>query len=198
MLVRSQIDNLWIMIVAVHVLCMQLGFIMLEVGTIRAKNSRTVIYKNLVDTFVTAIIFYAVGYRYAYGENSGLIGSSFYFDSSFTDEDYKRWVIGFCFCSTTCTAVSGALAERVFIDTYVFFTLIMSSLVYPVISYWVWGGGWLQELGYHDHGGSGVVHMTAGFAGMIGAYILGPRLGYFKNRTPDRKSFQNTCKQLNK
>ena len=188
--INGKIDDVWILIVAVHVLCMQLGFIMLEVGTIRTKNSRNIIYKNMVDAFVCAVTFYFVGYRNYVGGAGGLLGSGSFFDAGYTDSDYRSWVIGYCFCSTTCTAVSGALAERTFLDTYIFFTFIMSSLVYPVLACWVWGGGWLQQMGFKDHGGSGVVHMTAGFAGMIGAYILGPRLGYFKNRTPDRGTFE--------
>ena len=165
---------------------------MLEVGTIGASNSRSIIFKNMIDTFISALAFYVIGYAYAYGDEAGLLGSGQYFDTGFKDEDYRKWVIAFCFCSTTCTAVSGALAERTYLDTYRFFTLIMSSLVYPVISCWVWGGGWLQRMGYHDHGGSGVVHMTAGCAAMIGAFILGPRLGFSARKASSRKNFQNT------
>ena len=142
--INRQIDDVWILIVAVHVLCMQLGFIMLEVGTIGATNSRNIVYKNMIDTFVSALTFYFIGYGYAYGENSGFLGSGSYFDIDFSDDDYRQWVIAFCFCSTTCTAVSGALAERTYLDTYMFFTFIMSSLIYPAVSFWVWGGGWLQ------------------------------------------------------
>ena len=142
--IDERIDNLWLMTVAAHVLCMQLGFIMLETGTLSAKNTRSIIYKNLIDTFVAAIVYYFIGYRYAHGgQASGLIGSGSYFDAGFTDQDYRQWVIGYCFCSTACTAVCGSLAERTFIDTYLFFTVLMSSLIYPVISFWVWGGGWL-------------------------------------------------------
>ena len=97
-----------------------------------------------------------------------------------------------CFCTTTCTIISGALAERTFLDTYIYFTFVMSSLIYPVLACWVWGGGWLQQLGFLDHGGAGVVHMSAGFAGMIGTYILGPRIGFFnkKNQMHNKGSFE--------
>ena len=159
---------------------MQLGFIMLEVGSIREKNSRNIIYKNLVDTFVSTITFWSIGYGHAWKSSGGLLGSGGFFDAGFDNADYRNWVVSYCFCTTTCTAISGSLAERTFLDTYIFFTFIMSALIYPVLSSWVWGGGWLQQLGFHDHGGSGVVHMTAGFAGLIGTYILGPRLGFFR------------------
>ena len=179
--INDQIDNVWMMVVALEVIGMQLGFIMLEVGTIRSKNSRNIIYKNLVDTFVSTITFWVIGYGIAYGAEGGLIGAGGFFDFGFEDIDYRRWLVSYCFCTTTCTIVSGALAERTFLDTYMFFTFVMSSLIYPVLACWVWGGGWLQQLGFQDHGGAGVVHMTAGFAGLIGTYILGPRIGYFRH-----------------
>ena len=97
---------------AVHVLAMQLGFIMLEVGTIRQKNSRNIIYKNLVDTFVSTITFWAIGYGHAVGSKGGLLGSGGFFDTGFKNEDYRSWVVSYCFCTTTCTAISGSLAER--------------------------------------------------------------------------------------
>ena len=188
--INSKIDNVWILICGVHILCMQLGFIMLEVGTLRGKNSRNIIYKNMADAFVSVIAWWAIGYGHAFGAKGGLFGSGSYFATAFDDDDYRAWVMSYLFCATTCTAISGALAERTFLDTYLYFTFLMSTIIYPVLSGWVWGGGWLQQLGFHDHGGSGVVHMTAGFAAMIGTYFLGPRLGYFKQRVPDRGSFE--------
>ena len=168
------------MIVVIEVCMMQLGFIFLEVGTIRSKNSRNIIYKNLVDTFVSTITFWIIGYGQAYGGGGGFLGSGNFFDFGFSDIEYRKWIQSYCFCATTCTIVSGALAERTLLDTYIYFTFLMSAIIYPVLACWVWGGGWLQQIGFHDHGGAGVVHMTAGFAGMIGTYILGPRLGFFK------------------
>ena len=141
--INGKIDDVWILIVAVHVLCMQLGFIMLEVGSIREKNSRNIIYKNLVDTFVSTITFWSIGYGHAWKSSGGLLGSGGFFDAGFDNADYRNWVVSYCFCTTTCTAISGSLAERTFLDTYIFFTFIMSSLIYPVLSSWVWGGGWL-------------------------------------------------------
>ena len=138
------IDNIWMLIVVVHVLMMQLGFVMLEVGTIRPKNGRNLIYKNLVDIFVCALTFYFVGYGHANNNSGGLWGSGGFFDQGFSEIDYRIWTVNFCFCSTTCTAISGALAERTFLDTYIFFTFIMSSLIYPVVASWAWGGGFLQ------------------------------------------------------
>lgn len=97
-----------------------------------------------------------------------------------------KWMIAFCFCNTATTIVSGALAERTFNHTYYFSTVLLAGLVYPLGAGWVWGGGWLEEMGFIDHAGSGVVHLVGGATGLIGAILLGPRLGYFKNSSLDK------------
>ena len=141
--INSSIDNLWITIVMLEITAMQLGFILLEVGTIRAKNSRNIIYKNLMDLMVSTITYWLIGYGVATGGLGGLMGIGQLCDFGFKDQDYSAWIISYCFCTTTCTIISGALAERTFLDTYVYFTFTMAALIYPVISSWVWGGGWL-------------------------------------------------------
>ena len=123
-------------------------------------------------------------------------GAGHYFDLMFDEVDYGKWLMGYCFCNATCTLVSGAIAERCILDTYIAFALIMSSVIYPVISCWCWGGGWLQELGFHDFAGAGVVHLTAGISGMTGTVLLGPRLGYFKNKSPIKSSFEYARSRL--
>ena len=140
---NKKIDEIWLLLVAVHVLMMQLGFILIEVGFIRAKNTRTVIFKNLVDAFLVALIWYVIGYGYLHGGEGGIIGSGGMLDLNFEDSDYITWVISYTFCATTCTAISGALAERTFMDTYLCFTFLMAAIIYPVIASWAWGGGWL-------------------------------------------------------
>ena len=118
-------------------------------------------------------------------------GTGGFFDFSFSEKDYRQWILGYGFCSSTITIVSGALAERTFLDTYLAYSFVMASLIYPVISCWAWGDGWLQNLGYHDHGGSGVVHLTAGVSGLIGTIICGPRIG-FNNSTPVKGTFEHS------
>ena len=174
------IDDIWQVIVVLEIFTMQLGFMMIEVGTIRFKNQRSVIYKNLLDIFMVAVTFWGLGYGISVGATGGLHGKGGFFDREFDEKSFNQWILGYCFCCSTCTIVSGALAERTFIDTYLAYSFVMSSLIYPVISCWAWGGGWLQGLGFHDHGGSGVVHLTAGISGMIGTIFLGPRIGYLK------------------
>ena len=141
--VNSKIDDLWMIVVALEIMGMQLGFILLEIGTIRKKNSRNVIYKNLADFFVSTITFCLIGYRISTDAQGGLNGSGNFLDIGFESIDYRNWIVSFGFCTTACTAVSGALAERTFLDTYVCFSFIMSSLIYPVIACWAWGGGFL-------------------------------------------------------
>ena len=158
---------------------MQTGFLLLEVGVIRKKNSRYTILKNFLDMCVVTISFWFFGFGVSKGAAGGLFGGSTS-NLAITSDDinYEQWIIGYAFCSTTCTIVSGALAERCILDTYITFTFIMSSIIYPVSASWAWGDGWLDKLGFQDHAGSGVVHMTAGFAGLLGTLIIGPRIGF--------------------
>ena len=169
---------------------MQTGFLLLEVGVIRKKNARYTVLKNFLDMCIVTVTFCFFGFGVSRGGAGGLFGSTSVFDINFDDINYGNWIISYAFCSTTCTIVSGALAERCILETYVCFTFIMSSIIYPVISCWTWGGGWLGELGFHDHAGSGVVHMTAGFAGIIGTVIMGPRIGFFKIKAPLNDSIE--------
>ena len=164
---------------------------MLEVGSIRAKNSRSVIYKNLIDIFMVTATYWGLGFGISYKGDGGLHGQGGFFDLNFSEQNYREWILGYCFCCSTITIVSGALAERTFIDTYLAYSFVMASLIYPIISCWAWGGGWLQELGFHDHGGSGVVHLTAGVSGLIGTVIIGPRIG-FQNAEPTKGTFGYT------
>ena len=177
---------MWLLIVVLRVLAMQAGLLMLEVGVVRRKNSRLTIVKNIIDQFVVAIVFYAIGFPVSQGGQGGMSGgASNIFDLMFEEVDYGKWLMGYCFCNATCTIVSGAIAERCILETYVCFAFIMSSVIYPVLSCWCWGGGWLQKLGFHDFAGAGAVHLTAGLSGMIGTLILGPRLGFFRNKKND-------------
>lgn len=164
------------------VFSMQLGFIFLEAGASRRKHSRAVLLKNLTDTVVTAIVFRFIGFQFSNGLEGGIIGPFGYVPDNYT----IKWIIGFCFCNTTTTIVSGALAERTFNDTYLFSTILLSGFVYPIGSGWVWGGGWLQTIGFRDHAGSGVVHLIGGCTGFAGALLLGPRLGFYKNSSLDK------------
>ena len=122
---------------------MQTGYILIEAGTIRSKNTLNVIVKKLVTTLVTTITFASIGYGIEYGGMGGLFGKGGFFDLNFDDNDYQRWVNAHCFCAITSSIVSGSLSERTFLDTYIILAFFISSLVYPVLACWVWNGGWL-------------------------------------------------------
>jgi ammonium transporter, Amt family len=131
--------------------------------------------------FISTLAFWLIGYGLSRNAQGGFIGEGFILDFELTEERIPDFLYTLCFCQTACTIVSGSMAERTRNDTYAFFTFFMAALIYPVISAWCWGDGWLSRLGYQDHGGSGVVHLTGGVCGFVGAVLLGPRIGYFKN-----------------
>ena len=168
------------MIILILIFNMQLGFILLEAGTIRRKNQMNILFKNLVDMFVSAVSFWFMGYKWSVDANGGVMGSGCNFTLGFHSSDYTTWLTGLCFCNTCSTIVSGSIAERCLLDTYIFFTMMMCTVIYPVCASWVWGGGWLERLGFIDHAGSGVVHLVGGVCGLIGTMKLGPRLCYYE------------------
>lgn len=190
-LINSNIDNVWVMIVAMAFISVQIGYLMLEIGLLRKKNTISTINKNLTGMFIATLTFWTIGYGLSHGGQGGFSGEGGLFDNNFKDIDYRNWLIAYGLCTATCTIASSALAERSFLDTSIYFTFIMSSLIYPVLACWVWGGGWLQEHGFIDHAGAGVVHMTAGFAGMIGTILLGPRVGFFRKKIQSKYSFES-------
>ena len=158
---------------------MQVGFTMLETGTVRKKNSQNILIKNLFDSCVGALGFYLIGYGFANAADGGMIGTIHFMNNEFDDSHYLHWVFEYTFCSTAATIVSGSLAERTFLDTYLIYSLLMTTIIFPITSAWVWGGGWLQELGFKDFAGGTAVHLIGGLSGLIGAIILGPRAGKY-------------------
>lgn len=176
---EDSVNQVWIITSAINIIAMQLGFTFLEVGSIHPKNKANILIKNLLDTFIGALAFYALGFAFANEGAGGLVGGGQFFCRGLTRDDMLKWLFQFSFCSTSATIVSGSLAERTYIDTYIVFSFLMGSIVYPVASSWVWGGGWLQELGFVDFAGCAVVHELGGFGGFIGTIILGPRIGFY-------------------
>ncbi|MBQ3703614.1 MAG: ammonium transporter [Oscillospiraceae bacterium] len=185
----------WFLIGAALVFWMQAGFAMVETGFTRAKNAGNIIMKNLMDFCIGTVVFSLLGYSLMMGEDSffGLIGKPDF--SMFTH--YKEFVAaqpeGFTaastfvfnlvFCATTATIVSGAMAERTKFSAYCIYSAVISLVVYPIEAHWIWGGGWLSRLGFHDYAGSCAIHMVGGIAALVGAILLGPRLGkYVKDR----------------
>ncbi len=180
----SEGDFVWILIGICLVFFMQAGFAMVETGFTRAKNAGNIIMKNLMDFCIGTVAFLAFGYGLMHGADvGGVIGnvadlSVIY--SSFTTGDMLKVMFHLVFCATAATIVSGAMAERTNFLAYCIYSFVISLVVYPVSGHWIWGGGWLSQLGFHDFAGSTAVHLVGGVAAFIGAAMIGPRLGKYK------------------
>ena len=183
----------WFLIGAALVFWMQAGFAMVEAGFTRAKNAGNIIMKNLMDFCIGTVVFALLGYTIMMGEDTlfGLIGipnmdlfTHFKeFIASPGNGDYtaaSTFVFNLVFCATTATIVSGAMAERTKFSAYCIYSGVISLFIYPIEAHWIWGGGWLSQLGFHDYAGSCAIHMVGGIAALVGAAILGPRLGKYE------------------
>ena len=180
--VGSQVFAVWFLIGAALVFWMQAGFAMVEAGFTRAKNTGNIIMKNLMDFCIGTVVFIVIGFGLLMGEDvAGLIGKpGFDLFTAYADFDFSNFVFNLVFCATTATIVSGAMAERTKFLSYCIYSGVISALIYPVEAHWIWGGGWLSGLGFHDFAGSCAIHMVGGISALIGAKILGPRIGKFK------------------
>ncbi len=181
----------WFLIGAALVFWMQAGFAMVETGFTRAKNAGNIIMKNLMDFCIGTVVFSLLGYTLMMGEDAlfGLVGipnmdlfTNFkaFIESpadGFTDASY--FVFNLVFCATTATIVSGAMAERTKFSSYCIYSAVISLFIYPIEAHWIWGGGWLSQLGFHDYAGSCAIHMVGGIAALVGAAMLGPRIGKY-------------------
>ncbi len=179
--VNSLIFGVWFLIGAALVFWMQAGFAMVEAGFTRAKNTGNILMKNLMDFCIGTIVFIAIGFSLLLGEDLiGLIGKpGFDIFTNYADFDWSNFVFNLVFCATTATIVSGAMAERTKFLSYCIYSAVISAVIYPVEAHWVWGGGWLSQLGFHDFAGSAAIHMVGGLSALIGAAMLGPRIGKF-------------------
>lgn len=184
-------DSLWYIVGAVLVFFMQAGFAMVETGFTRAKNAGNIIMKNLMDFCVGTVAFLVLGFGLMSGEDAlgGFIGLptlGMFATSGFDAVDWANFFFQLVFCATAATIVSGAMAERTKFSTYIIYSLFISLVIYPIECHWVWGGGWLSQLGFFDWAGSGVIHMVGGVMAFIGAAFLGPRIGkYDKDGKPN-------------
>ena len=179
---NSQLFAVWFLIGAALVFWMQAGFAMVEAGFTRAKNSGNILMKNLMDFCIGTIVFILIGFGLLLGEDMmGLIGKpGFDIFTGYADFDWSNFVFNLVFCATTATIVSGAMAERTKFLSYCIYSGIISALIYPIEAHWIWGGGWLSQMGFHDFAGSCAIHMVGGVSALIGAKILGPRIGKFE------------------
>ena len=179
----------WTLLCAFLVMFMQPGFALLETGFTRAKNAANIMMKNLMDFCVGSLAYWAVGFGFMFGVSSaGIIGMSKFFlaGDAYDVSTAELWIFQMVFCATAATIVSGAVAERIKFKTYLIYSVVVSAIIYPIYGHWLWGGGWLSEMGALDFAGSGVVHAIGGYVGLAGALMLGPRIGkYGKDGKPN-------------
>ena len=179
----SEVFAVWFLIGAALVFWMQAGFAMCESGFTRAKNAGNIIMKNLMDFCIGTLMWFICGASLMLGENmlGGFIGG-FSFDvfTNYGSFDYSAFVFNLVFCATTATIVSGSMAERTKFSSYCIYSAIISAVIYPIEAHWTWGGGFLADWGFHDYAGSNCIHMVGGICALIGASMLGPRIGKFE------------------
>jgi Amt family ammonium transporter len=185
--VQANLDNVFVLLAAVLVIFMQAGFALVEAGLTRAKSVANIMMKNLMDFCAGAVAFWAVGYAFAFGsDGNDFIGSGGWFlgDGAFqygTLTVPVTFVFQVAFAATAATIVSGAMAERTKFKSYFLYSIVISAVIYPIVVHWNWGGGWLAQLDtpFHDFAGSTMVHQTGGIAALMGALVLGPRIGKY-------------------
>ena len=179
--VSGEVFGVWFLIGAALVFWMQAGFAMVETGFTRAKNAGNILMKNLMDFCIGTVVFILIGFSLLLGEDMiGLIGKpGFDIFTNYAEFDWSNFVFNLVFCATTATIVSGAMAERKKFLSYCIYSAVISALIYPIEAHWIWGGGWLAQLGFHDFAGSCAIHMVGGISALIGAKLLGPRIGKF-------------------
>lgn len=177
--INGVLDIFWILVAGIFVFFMQAGFTLVEAGFTRKKNTINIVMKNLMDLCIGSLGFWIIGYTIMYGDS---IGSFIGTPSLFYGEEGEMHNLFFqtVFCATAATIVSGAVAERTKFSTYLIFSLLMTVIIYPISGHWVWqGDGWLTSLGFIDFAGSTVVHSVGGWAGLVAAALIGPRVGKY-------------------
>ena len=187
---KVALDTVWVIFAGVLVMFMQAGFAMLEAGFCRAKNAVNLLMKNMLDFCFAAITYWAVGFAIMFGAGNLLFGTSGFFlndptGMTFASLDWTsvpleaKYFFQLVFCGAAATIVAGAVAERAKFTAYIAYTIVISALIYPIIGHWIWGGGWLGNLGMLDFAGSTVVHSTGGWLSLTAAVVLGPRIGKY-------------------
>eukprot|EP00600_Ochromonadales_sp_CCMP1393_P003336 CAMPEP_0174979398 /NCGR_PEP_ID=MMETSP0004_2-20121128/14750_1 /TAXON_ID=420556 /ORGANISM="Ochromonas sp., Strain CCMP1393" /LENGTH=469 /DNA_ID=CAMNT_0016230903 /DNA_START=70 /DNA_END=1479 /DNA_ORIENTATION=+ len=201
--ITSGMDIAWLLVCGTLVFFMQAGFAMLEAGSVRSKNAVNILFKNLIDGAISAMMFWWLGWGFAYGETKdgfigttqfGMSGSTFDEGDGYDQLQFQSWFFQWAFAATAATIVSGCVAERCKLEAYFIYSAVLSGFIYPVVVHWGWGEGWLSAFGpqrdeflFHgydsnnfvDFAGSGIVHATGGIIGFVAAWILGPRKGRF-------------------
>ena len=178
---NGEVFGVWFLIGAALVFWMQAGFAMVETGFTRAKNAGNILMKNLMDFCIGTVVFILIGFSLLLGEDmAGIIGKpGFDIFTDYANFDWSNFVFNLVLCATTATIVSGAMAERTKFISYCVYSGVISAVIYPIEAHWTWGGGWLSQIGFHDFAGSTIVHSVGGWIALVGAAILGPRIGKY-------------------
>lgn len=183
------LNTVWVLLAGFLVFLMHAGFTCVEVGFTQAKNSVNIIMKNIMTISIGVLMYYLIGFGLMFGlDSNGFVGTSGFLLTSPDQFDFGIPLEGFwffqaVFAATCATIVSGAMAERTRFSAYLYFTVLITGIVYPIVGHWVWGGGWLSQLGFIDFAGSTVVHAVGGVSALIGAALVGPRLGKYEGKT---------------
>lgn len=187
----KNVDTLWVIIASALVFFMQAGFLLLESGLVRSKNSINVAIKNLLDYVVGTICFFLIGYGFMYGTSlEGWIGKDlFLLEGLSTGKEFAFFLFQVTFMGTAATIVSGAVAERIRFQAYLVCSIFVSILIYPVFGHWAWGGGWLSKSGFHDFAGSSVVHSVGAWVSLAGVIVLGSRKDRFDSEGKPRELY---------
>lgn len=179
--VQSSVDMMWMMIGAILVFFMHAGFAMVETGFTRSKNTVNILMKNLLTVSLGSILYFFVGFAIMFGPSAfGMIGTEGF--ALLGREDIGFFVFQAVFAATCATIISGAVAERMKLSSYLLLTVAMTGIIYPVVGHWVWGGGWLSQLGFIDFAGSSVVHLTGAVGALVAAWLIGPRIGKYSGQ----------------
>ena len=187
----NAVDTLWVLMAAFLVFFMQAGFGMVEAGMIRTKNAANVLMKNVLDFCFAALAYFVFGYAIMYGSDGAIVGTEgwllFGVESPVDGVPLEAfWLFQMVFAGAAATIVAGAVAERMKFVAYLAYSFLLSAFIYPIVGHWVWGGGWLAALDFHDFAGSTVVHGVGGVSALMGAWLLGPRFGRFnKDGSPN-------------
>ncbi len=179
--VDAEVFSVWFLIGAALVFWMQAGFAMCEAGFTRAKNTGNILMKNLMDFCIGTVMFILIGFSLLLGEDvAGFLGKpGLDILTDYKNFDWSNFVFNLIFCATAATIVSGSMAERTKFISYCVYSAVISAVIYPIEAHWIWGGGWLSQFGFHDFAGSCAIHMVGGICALIGAAMLGPRIGKF-------------------
>ncbi len=188
---KAIMDTVWVMLAAFLVFWMQAGFAYVESGLTRAKNANNIMMKNLMDFSLGSLAYWAIGFGIMFGAGNPYFGTSGFFVIETSEATFEslswtsvplpaKFMFQLVFAATAATIVSGAMAERTKFSTYLIYSVVISGLIYPVVGHWIWGGGWLAELGFWDFAGSTVVHSTGAWMALVGAALLGPRIGKYR------------------